>query len=316
MARKVIIDADPGIADAIAISLALLDPDLDVLGVTATAGTVSGRDATRNASAVVEAVDPRKRPRLGRCMEDEQRCQPVACSQSPLLNGTSGLGDTDVDVAELHHQHESSRLILELVRDNPHEITLLTLGPLTNILFAYERAPDVFAQLQEVMFLGGSVTGMGDITATAEFNLFGNPEAAEMLVRHAISKTMIPLEVSTRPVLSFDHFRRLEWTQRPLSQFLQRLFAYSLRQHHHVLGQEGITIPAMVGLCALTRPHLFESMPMSVDIELMGSLTRGMSVFDRREPPEVQPNVEVVHGVDTTGVLEYLAECISRAGLK
>ena len=307
-----IIDADPGIADAVAIAFSLLEPDLDVLAVTATAGAVSARNATRNVQAIVEAVDPKKRPRLGRCTEDEERCQRVACPVTSQLNGANGLGDRVVDVPELHHQHESSRLLLELVREHPHKITLLTLGPLTNLQFAYERAPDFLDQLHSVVILGGTVHGNGDVTAAAEFNIFGNPEAARLVLKHPCSKLLVPLDTSLRPVLSFDRYQHSSWSETPLSQLLHDLMSYLLRQHRHVMGVEGIALQTLVGLATVARPRLVDFATMSVDVETTGELTRGMTVFDSRPNSAMHENIEVVTEVDSTGVLEYFDQCVHR----
>lgn len=310
--RKVIIDADPGIADAVAIAFAMLEPELDILAVTATAGAVDARDATRNVKAIVEAVDPAKRPRLGRCTDDEERCQRVPCQTTAQLNGTRGLGERRVEVPELHHQQESSRLLLEMVREHPHEITLLTLGPLTNLQFAHERAPDFLDQLQSIVMLGGAVHGNGDVTAAAEFNIFGNPEAARLVLRHPCSKLLVPLDTSLRPVLTFDRFQRLSWSPTPLSQMLQELLSFSLRQHHHVMGVEGIAMQTLTALSAVSRPRLVDTATMVVDVETTGELTRGMTVFDRRPGSAIHDNVAVVTEVDSTGVLEYFGQCVHR----
>lgn len=312
MQRKVIIDADPGIIDAVALALSLAEPTLDILAVTSTAGAVSARDATRNVQAIVELVDPPKRPRLGRCIADEERCQQVACPETAMLNGPHGLGDREIAVAELHHQHESSRLIVELVRESPGEITLLTLGPLTNLQFACERAPDVLDQIESLVILGGSVHGHGDVTPAAEFNIYGNPEAAQIVLRHRCRKILVPVDTSRLPVLSFDRVQSLPKDRGPVNEFLQSMLAFLSRQHHHVKGVEGIALQALTALSVLARPRLVETAMMTVDVETTGELTRGMTVFDQRPNSAASQNVEVVTEVDSTGILEYLDQGLDR----
>ncbi len=149
LAQKIIIDTDPGIGDAIALAMALLDPEIDVLGVTATAGCVSGEAATRNVQAIIEHLDPVKWPRIG-ASEGKIAASPgtdVGAESISLtdLNGPSGLGDWEFRVADLHHRHESAKLMIDIARSEPNEVTLLTLGPLTNLELALERAPGFFA---------------------------------------------------------------------------------------------------------------------------------------------------------------------------
>src|SRR5688572_13207921 len=128
MAHKLIIDADPGIGDALAIVLALRDPEIDLVGVTATSGCVSGPAASRNVQALIETLDPAKWPRVGTC---DRETVPGGCDlggtvSSVALNGTSGLGDFDLRVAEFLSPRDSTKLLIDMVRAEPHEITLLT----------------------------------------------------------------------------------------------------------------------------------------------------------------------------------------------
>src|SRR5579863_7203792 len=140
VARKLIIDLDPGIGDAVAAALAMVDPDFDVLALTATAGIVPGSIATRNLHAIVAQVDPPKWPRIGSApvapalerstfhsVRNENKATLAA------LSGPAGLGDMELFVPELHHRHEAWKVLVDTVKANPHEVTLLTLGPLTNV---------------------------------------------------------------------------------------------------------------------------------------------------------------------------------------
>ena len=197
MPQKIIIDADPGIGDALAIALALLDPDLDVIGLTAVGGEVSAVQAGRNLQSVVEALDPPKWPRIG-LADSGQRLQEaeVEFEESPAwqqrqrcLNGPDGLGDWTPTVADLHHPKDAPKLLTELVRQYPHEIMLLTLGPLTNLALACDRDAEFFSHLLGVVSLAGAVTAPGNITAAAEFNVLHHPEAARLVLKYPASET-------------------------------------------------------------------------------------------------------------------------------
>ena len=215
MPRKLIIDADPGIGDALAIALAALDPNIDLVGVTASSGCVSGMVATQNILTVMESVDPDKHPRLGASAASRPIFRQGGVDSpgflDPLrLNGNYGLGTAEIALAQLHNQRESAKLMIDLVKSNPHEVTLLTLGPLTNVAIACELAPDFLDLLQRLVCLGGSVGVGGDVTAAAEFNIFADPISAQSVLQSAATRTLVPLDVSNKTVLSFDQFDRLK----------------------------------------------------------------------------------------------------------
>ena len=317
MPQKLIIDADPGIGDALAIALAILDPEIDLLAVTATAGMVPGPDATRNVQAVVEALDPPKLPRIGGSdviIEAVSREWRAATVTSREMNGANGLANWDVRVADLHNRHESFKIMTDLVRTYPQAITLLTLGPLNNVALAMERQPDFLQQLRGLVCLGGSVEVGGDVTAVAEFNIYANPEAARSILRSPATKTLVPLDVSRKVVLTFELFNRLPSDDgSPIGNLLGKLIPFALRASHQHLGVEGFRLHEVVALAALTQPHLFDNRPMAVDVETAGDLTRGMTVFDRRGIQQWQTNIEVVREVDGQGVLDYLTRVVKAA---
>ncbi|MCB1089317.1 MAG: nucleoside hydrolase, partial [Verrucomicrobiae bacterium] len=290
MAHKVIIDTDPGIGDAIALAIALLDPEIDVLGITATAGCVSGGAATRNVQAIVEHLDPAKWPRIG--SSDGQVASTFGTDKGAEsitltdLNGPSGLGDWEFRVADLHHRHESAKIMIDIAKSAPNEVTLLTLGPLTNLELAMERAPDFLQMLKGVVIFGGAISCGGDVTAAAEFNMFANPEAARTVLSSPATKTLVPLDICRQTVLTFEQFDRVNpKDDSPTAQLLEQLLPFAFRAHHQFLGTEGVALMELVALAAIAHPRLFEAEPMSVDVETAGELTTGMTVFDRRGIP-------------------------------
>lgn len=317
MPQKLIIDADPGIGDALAIAVALFDPEIDLIGVTATSGCVSGPVATRNLQTIVETLDPPKWPRIGCC---DRETTPTQCEFSDhgvstsALNGPSGLGDCDFRVAEFASPKESAKLLIELVRAEPLEITLLTLGPLTNVALALDRASDFLSLLKGIVCLGGSVAAGGDVTPAAEFNIFSNPEAARTVLRSPATKTLVPRDVALAPVLTFDQHKRLPHDESTtVGRFLQSMLPFALRAHHQHLGLEGMRLHEVVALAAISRPSLFQVAPMAVDVETRGELTTGMTVFDRRGQQHWKSNIDVVREVESQGVIDYLTSTLRRA---
>jgi inosine-uridine nucleoside N-ribohydrolase len=307
--QKLIIDADPGIGDAVAIALALFDPEIDLIGLTATAGCVTSRTATRNVQAIVEMLDPAKWPRLGGLMSDV----PVeAPSFDPVgdivmkINGPGGLGDLDVQVADLHNIRDPARVLSELVKAAPNEITLLTLGPLTNVERACDRNPEFLSSLKRLICLGGAIDGGGDVTACAELNIYCDPEAARNVLRLPATKSLIPLDVGRQAGLTMDQIQKLTEDDNRRAKFLKGMLTYAFRAYHEHLGREGFPLREVVALTAVTHPEFFESRRIAIDVEVSGELTRGMTVADRRmTTPVHRLNMEVAVRVSETSVLDY-----------
>lgn len=316
MPVKLMIDCDPGIGDALAIAAALFDPDIDLLALTAVAGCVPGGGATRNIQAVVENLDPPKWPRIG-STEGSPAWSHTEVGSMEIdladLNGASGLGDWEFRVADLHHRHESAKLMIDIARQEPNEVVLLTLGPLTNLHVACERFPDFLNLLKGVVCLGGAVSCGGDVTAAAEFNIHADAEAARAVLTTPATKTLIPLDISRRLVLTFEQYDRFRAsTTEQLAEFLERLLPFAFRAHHQFLGLEGVALNELVALAAVMHPRLFECTPMAIDVETSGELTRGTTVFDKRGIPHWQTNIDVATDVDTQGILDYFARVLRK----
>lgn len=316
MPTKLIIDADPGIGDALAVALALLDPDVDLLAVTATAGCVSGPTATKNLQAVIELIDPPKWPRLGASEADVPLpggdLMPGFVDPA-LLTGRHGLGESAVAVAELHKPHDAIKLLVELVRQHPQEITLLTLGPLSNVHAAQERDPEFLSLLRELVCLGGSISVGGNATAAAEFNILADPEAARQVLKSPSTKTLVPLDAAQQLVLNYDQFARLSdvgigRAGKAVLEWLQ----FGLRASHEHLGNEGLSLSDVVALAAISQDRLVHTTSMAVDVETQPGLCRGVTVFDRRASRRWRDNIEVVDVVDAQGLLDYFARMLRR----
>ncbi len=314
LAEKLIIDADPGIGDALALALALLDPTLDVVATTACAGCVSGPTATRNVQAVVELVDPPRWPRIGSSSLDAplKLLTSRAGVRDPAeLNGPTGLGDVRFRTVELHRPRDSAKVIVDTVRNFPNQVTLLTLGPLTNVAMAYELAPDLPTQIKRLVCLAGAIQGAGDVTATAEFNVFADPNSARKVLRSPATKVLVPLDVSSKVVLTYDQFHRLaNGTRGRLNWLWDELIPFALRAHHERRGVEGFPLCEVVALAFVSRPGLFEMRSAAIDVETKGELTRGMTVCDQRGIMRWQHNIDVLRAVDVQGVLDYMADVL------
>lgn len=295
-----------------AIALAMVDPDVELLAVTATAGCVSGRQATANIQAIVDHIDPPKRPRLGVC-QDETAPGELRYAGSDIrwarINGVRGLGDWNPHVVELHNARESPKVLVDFVKEYPNEITLLTLGPLSNVERAAERSRDFLPGLRELVCLGGSVGTGGNVTAAAEFNMYVDPEAARTVLRSPVTKTLVPLDVSAQVQMTFRQYETfLGELREPIRGMFCEMLPHAIRSNHEVFGIEGLSLHEFVALATAIHPELISRVPMAIDVETQGEITRGATIFDRRGARQWQTNIDVATEVDASGILDQLLQ--------
>jgi len=308
MARKVILDVDPGIDDAMAVALALTNPDLEVVAITAVGGNVSPAQATRNVQAIIEQLDPPRWPRLGAASEPDNR---LAVDRRSLY-GNDGLGDTNFVVAERQHLLPSEKVIADQVRDAPHAVTIVALGPLTNIARAFLRDPELPGLVDRIVIMGGTVSGPGNITPAAEFNMYCDPAAAQVIFRSPSTKTLVPLDVTNRVELSYDLFNKLPPESTRVGRLLRLLLPRAFRGYRQQFGLEGIHVHDTVTLMAVVHPELFTTRPMAGDVETQGEITLGATVFDRRRVPAWKHNMEVAVDMRKDALIETIINELNR----
>lgn len=308
-ARKVIIDCDPGIDDAVALCLALFEPRLEVVAVTATEGNVAADQASRNVQAIIDQLDPPRLPRIGVATAADN----APAIDSRHMHGSDGLGNCGFEVSQLHHQHPSEKIICDEVRAAPGLVTIVALGPLTNIARAFQRDPGLPAMVGRIIMMGGSITGIGNITPAAEYNMHYDPISARTVFRSPTTKTLIPLDVTRQVTLTMSVFDELPNPDGRIGSLLHRMLRFSFRAHHQQLGQEGIHLHDAVALLAAVQEELFETEEMTGDVETFGEITTGMTVFDRRANPDRRPNMEVATDVHVAAVRDCLVRGLAKA---
>jgi len=309
MSRKIVLDCDPGIDDAVALTMALFDPRLEVLAVTATAGNVDAEQATRNVQAVIERLDPPRLPRIGAASPHSEG----PALDARHLHGADGLGNAGFEVAQLHQRHPSEKLLADVIRAHPEQVTVLTLGPLTNMAHALQRDPSLAEQIDQIIMMGGTYQGIGNVTAAAEFNIYCDPVSAREVFASATTKTLVPLEVTREIPFSLALLDELPDDSTRVGDFLHRILPFAFRSFHQHLGQETIFLHDAIALVAALNPELFHTEPMYGDVETAGKLTAGATVFDRRSAPAHRPNMEVAVLSDTAAVHDCVVRGLRNA---
>ncbi len=303
MARKVILDVDPGVADAIALCLALFDSRLEVVAVTATGGNVGPKQATLNVQSLVEQLDPQRWPRVGAADPDQ-----LLVTDGREFWGEDGLCGANFRVAELHHRHSAVKLISDEIKTSPGEITIVAGGPLSNIAKVLQREPDLAMQVGHLFIVGGTLSGPGNVTPVAEFNLYCDSESARSVFLSPVTKTLLPLDISSKVVLRYDLLDRLPEDKTNRGRVLRTLLPNALRASHERLGIEGLVASEAVAIVGILHPELLTTERLYCDVEVSGELTRGMTVIDRRRNSPQQPNMDVVVDIN----VEATIDCILR----
>ncbi|MCA9214712.1 MAG: nucleoside hydrolase [Planctomycetales bacterium] len=310
MARKVIIDCDPGIDDAVALCMALFDSRLDVVALTATSGNVSANQASRNIQAVTERLDPPRWPRFGVVQDSDSLSSATALH----IHGDDGLGNIRLETSELHRQHPSDKVIVDTVHNAPGDVSIIALGPLTNIAAALKREPELAHFVDRLIIGGGSIHGIGNITPTAEFNMYCDAESARVVFQSSLAKTLVPLEVTEDLMFDISLLNDLPPEASRVGAFLRETVPFLFRSYRQNFGVEGIHLHDAVTLVAALHPEFFETKDMPGDVETRGELTKGMTVFDRRSRPENRSNMEVAVSLNKTAVLDAIMQCLRFAG--
>lgn len=301
MPRKVILDCDPGIDDAVALCMALFDPRIEVVAITATAGTVDAHQSSRNVQTILEMLDPPRWPRLGVAREVGP-----ATVDARKINGEDGLGNLSARISELHHPHPAEKVIVDAIRNYPGELTIVALGPLTNVARAISFDPDLTAEIDRIVISGGSVSAIGNTTSVAEFNMYSDPRSARHVLTSPITKTLVPLDLTREVVFSLDFLDQLPDETSRAGGLMRRVIPHLYRSYRQELGLEGIHLPDAVTLVMCLQSELFETLEMAGDVETTGELTAGMTVFDRRPRSSSQNNMEVASKGDVGEIREAI----------
>jgi inosine-uridine nucleoside N-ribohydrolase len=310
MPRKVIIDCDPGIDDALALALALFDPRLEVVAVTAVAGNVPADRATINVQAIVEGLDPPRYPRLGAATPPED----APYIDARQLNGPDGLGGAGLAVSQLARQHPAEKLICDEVRAAPGDVTIICLGPLTNIARALAREPELAEQIARLIIRGGAVKGIGNATPCAEFNIYADPASARAVLKSPATKTLVPLDVTDQVIWTLDLLEKLPDELTRAGKLLRATLPYLFRSHRQHLGMESIRLPDAVGIAAVLHPELFRTEDLAGDVETVGEITTGATIFDRRTNAPHSAGMEVALEIDAAGVTDCVVRGLAEAG--
>ena len=309
MPKKIIIDTDPGIVDAMTLCLATFDPTVEIVALTSVGGNVPAEAAAKNLQALVEFLDPPRLPRIGTGTPPEE---PITLDYRHI-HGVDGLGGVSLPVAERLSQHPAEKIICDAVRSDPENVMILCLGPLTNIARAVHRDPQLPEMIRHITIAGGAMNGRGNITSCAEFNIYADVQAAKTVFRLPCTKTLVPLDVTETIMLKTELLDDLPKEKTKLGELLHNMLKPMMLAYRQCYGLEGIYIHDLIAYMLAARPAWGTTEDMPVQIETTGYLTRGMTIADRRPVPEFPKNIEVVTKIKKKMVLKAIAQGLKRS---
>ncbi len=309
-ARKIIIDTDPGQDDAVAILLALASPEIEVLGLTAVAGNVPLELTARNARIVCELAGRRDVRVFAGC--DAPLTRKLVTAE--YVHGKTGLDGIALPdpTMPLADGHAVDFLIETLREEAPGTVTLCPIGPLTNIATAFRKAPDIVPRIAEIVMMGGAYFEVGNVTPAAEFNIYVDPEAADIVFKSGVPLVVMPLDVTHKALTTrarVEAFRGLgtaaghavaSWTD-----FFER---FDMAKY----GSEGAPLHDPCTIAYLLDPDLFSGRHINVEIETDGRFTAGMTVADWWRVSGRAENAMFMGDVDADGFFALLTERIGR----
>jgi inosine-uridine nucleoside N-ribohydrolase len=306
VSTPILLDCDPGHDDAIALLLALASPELDLLGVTTVAGNQTLEKTTANALRVLEVVG------RGDVQVAAGADRPLA---RELFIAAYVHGETGMDGPALPEprgapvEEHAVDFLAERILGSDRPVTLVPVGPLTNVALLLARYPEAAENLERIVLMGGAIAE-GNVTPAAEFNIYVDPEAAWRVFRSGLPVTMIGLDVTHRALMLDSHAERLRGAG-PVGRFVAELYDFFVAYHLRTYGVEGAPIHDAVAVAQVLRPGIVETLPRHVEVDCESQLCRGRTVVDLWHRTGKEPNADVGVGIDAEGFLELLCERIA-----
>lgn len=306
MSTPILLDCDPGHDDAIAILLALASPEIELLGVTTVAGNQTLAKTTANALRVLEFVGHGDVP-------------VAAGAERPLardlfigdyVHGESGLeGPVLPPPRGAPLEEHAVDFLAERILGSTRPVTLVPVGPLTNVALLLARHPAAAANVERIVLMGGAIAE-GNVTPAAEFNVYVDPEAAWRVFHSGLPLTMVGIDVTHKALMTAAHTERLREAG-DAGRMVAELVDFFIGYHRRTYGMEGAPIHDAVAVAQVLRPGIVETLHRHVDVDCESRLCRGRTVVDLWRRTGEEPNCDVGVGIDGDGFLALLCERIA-----
>ena len=309
MSKHIIIDTDPGIDDALAILLALASPEITLDGITTIHGNASTEQTTRNALAVLELAKANHVPVF-------QGCDVPLVKESllsPETHGNSGLGYAQLIEPTIKPKagHGSDYLI-EQIMSRPKDVTLVAIGPLTNVALAIRKEPRIVQNVKEVFIMGGAIQYPGNTTALAEYNTFVDPHAAHIVFHSGMPMILTPLDVTYQCIFTQNDINRLLKIDSPVTKFIADSTRFYMEFHDEYQSIDGCVINDPMTLALTFMPEICDYQDLVVDVDISTGVGLGNTFADFYNYEKKPKNMKVAMGVRPRMFMELFLERMER----
>jgi inosine-uridine nucleoside N-ribohydrolase len=305
MRRRVILDVDTGVDDALAIMLAVRSPELEVLGITTVSGNVPVAQCTANTLLTLEVLEAPNVPVVSGA------AVPLAkeAFTAAEVHGTDGLGNVTARYPTPLRRATPGAVefLLEMIRRFPEELTLVATGPLTNVAMAIQRDREAMRGVHGITVMGGAIRVPGNVGPTTEFNFAVDPEAAATVLGAGLPIRLVPLDVTERVVLSRAAVESAKGIGK-LQAFIRDMTAATMAFHREHEGFDGMFLHDPLAVGVVADPSLVRVQSMAVAVERRGELTSGMAVADLRRRSRATPTASVCVEVEAARFLHSFTQ--------
>jgi purine nucleosidase len=303
--KHIILDTDPGIDDSLAILLALASPEISLEGLSVVHGNSSTAQGTVNALSVLELAKASHVPIHRGC--ELPLVQPSLLA--PETHGDHGIGYAKLPAPQTKPQiQKGSDFLIEKIMSMPGEITLVCIGPLTNVALAIRQEPRVVENVKEVFIMGGAIRHEGNTTPLAEFNTFVDPHAAHIVFHSKMPITLTPLDVTYQCIFSKNDLNRLLKINSPITKFIADATRFYMEFHDEYQKIDGCVINDPMTLALTLMPEICEYQELYVDVDLSGGVSMGNTFADFYHMTGKPANMKVALGVRPRDFMEMFLE--------
>ncbi len=305
MPKHIILDSDPGIDDALAILLALASPEIVLDGISTIHGNASTAQVTKNALSILELAK-------GSHIPVYKGCDLPLVKESllgPETHGDTGLGYANLSAPQVQAQAQhGSDYLIEHIMSHPGEITLVAIGPLTNVALAIRKEPRIIQHVKEVFVMGGAIKHQGNTTPLAEFNTYVDPHAAHMIFHSGMPITLTPLDVTYECIFLKEDLDRLLKIDSPITKFISDTTRFYMEFHDEYQKIDGCVINDPMTLALTFMPEICDYQDLYVDVDISTGVGLGNTFADFYNYDKKAPNMKVATGVRPRMFMELFLE--------
>ena len=303
--KRIILDTDPGIDDSLAILLALASPEITLEGLSVVHGNSSTAQGTINALSVLELAKASHIPVYKGC--ELPLVQPSLLA--PETHGEQGIGYAKLSAPQTKPQvQKGSDFLIEKIMSSPGEITLVAIGPLTNIALAIRQEPRIVENVKEVFIMGGAIRHEGNTTMLAEFNTYVDPHAAHIVFHSGMPITLTPLDVTYECIFLKDDLNRLLKINSPITKFISDATRFYMEFHDEYQKIDGCVINDPLTMALTFMPEICDYQDLYVDVDLSGGVSMGNTFADFYKMTKKPSNMKVALGVRPRDFMELFLE--------